>query len=130
MLDTAAVCPGNPGDSFAALCNKRGGSVRGERGCGVDKALIEHTPVVDVDGQIYACTVRRKDCDLLCSRISANPTRCSNCQEFRCTLRRSVSRLNRADESLRIASGSRTNYKSLDPQEKTLRLKNLSKSVA
>ncbi len=59
--------------------------------------------------------MRRKDCDLLCSRISANPTRCSNCQEFRCTLKRSVSRLN---QSLRIASGSRTNYKSLDPQEK------------
>ncbi len=123
VLDTAAVCPGNPEDCFVALCKKRGGSVRGERGCGEDKALIEHTPVVDIDGQTYACTLRRKDCELLCCRNSANPQRCSNCQEFRATLRSSVSRLNRADESLRTASSSHTKYISLGPQEKTLRLK-------
>ena len=115
------LCPGNPEAQFVALCTKRGGSIRGYRGCGEDKALVD---------KVYNCTVRRVDCELLCSRMSANPTRCSICQMFRSSLRSSVSRSSRTDESLCTSLSSHTKYQSLSPQEKTLRLKNMHKSLA
>ncbi len=80
LIDTAALCPGNPEAHFVTLCTERGGS---ERGCGEDKAFVEHKSVLDTDGQVYTYTVRTVDCEWLCSRRGANPTRCSKCQIFR-----------------------------------------------
>lgn len=70
VVDSASLCPGNPDSQFASLCEKRGGSIRGNRGSGEEMTYFDNRPVVDSDGNTYSATVRRVDCDVLCVRSS------------------------------------------------------------
>ena len=40
VTSRACVCPGNPEENFVEICNKRGGTMRGERGFGPAVAYI------------------------------------------------------------------------------------------
>ncbi len=124
VVETATPCPGNPDTHFISLVEKRGGSIRGERGYGNTVAYV------DTSGQEkHPPTVRREGCDLLCERASSEPSRCKVCQDFRTTLRCATSRLRNAEESDRTQATSHTKYSTLDPSEKTARMKNMHKSL-
>ena len=128
LVDSASLCPGNPDSQFVSLCEKRGGSIRGDRGSGEEVAYIDNRPVVDSDGHTYSATVRRVDCDVLCVRSSCRYTHCQPCQAFRSSLRGACSRLNKGDDSNRTDSSSHTKYSVLNQSEKDARLRNMQKS--
>ena len=70
-VDTAVICPSNPGEEFVAYCQRRGGTIKGQKGNGDAVAFIDKLPgsVIDSSGQSYTCTVRRVDCDILCEPL-------------------------------------------------------------
>ena len=71
------LCPGTQEEKFIAICQARGGVVKGARGCGATVAFIDlSSPVFDSSGSYYQCTVRRVDCDILCERSGQYPSRC------------------------------------------------------
>ena len=124
LVDQAFICPGNPDQKFVDICQSKGGTINGLRGNGNPVAFIDKHCVIDSNGQSYPCTIRRVDCDLLCTPSSQFPQRCRSCQVFRTTLRSSVSRSTNAVDT-RTNPSSHTQYKSLSLAEKDLRLSNL-----
>ncbi len=122
VVETAIPCPGNPENHFISLVEKRGGSIRSERGSGIAVAYI------DTSGQ-HPSTVRKVGCDLLCERVSSEPSRCKVCQDVRTTLRCANSRQKNAEESNRTQATSHTKYSALDPSEKNARMKSMHKSL-
>ena len=51
--DDAVLCPGNPEHKFIAICQARGGAIKGERGCGDIVAFVDHSLVFDASGNYY-----------------------------------------------------------------------------
>ncbi len=125
-VDRAVICPGSPEDDFISVCEKRGSTIKGQRGHGDTVAFIDEHPVTDSKGQSHPRTIRRVDCAILCEPSGQYPLRCRSCQSFRSTLRSSVCRLNDVD---RTAATSHASYASLSPGEKDQRLKNLHQSL-
>ena len=126
-LDQVLPCPGNPDEDFVALCKKRGGVMRGERGHGDVIASLDITPVIDPLGNHYEQTVRRIDCIVLCEpSASEYPQRCRVCKLFRNTLRASLCKTSSDDPT---ATSSHVTYSNLSPQQKDQRLKNLRQSL-
>ena len=123
-LHRAKLCPGNPDEHFVTLCEKKGGTIDGNRG---PVAYIDKVPVMGSDGQNYPCTVRRVECELLCQRSSDNPARCQYCQSHRPVLRKAISR--NSNSSASTAASSHTNYIHLTPAEKNERMRNLQQSL-
>ena len=121
-VNRAVICPGSPEDEFIDVCEKRGGTMKGQRGSGDTVAFVDKHPVIDSRGHSHPCTVRRVDCDLLCEPCGQYPLRCRSCQLFRSTLRSSVSRLNESDQT---SATSHASFKSLSPSDKDQRLRNL-----
>ena len=123
-VEDAAVCPGNPEESYILACKKRGGSIRGARGDGDVVAIMDDMAVQGPDGEQYTSTVRRLDCSLLvCLKGKKYPSRCKSCQMFRKTLRSIVSRQEGKTDC--TAADSHTRYKDLTSSEKDQRMKNL-----
>lgn len=125
-VDQAVICPGCSDEEFVTLCQKRGGTIKGQRGYGETVVFVDERPVIDSRGESHPRTVRRVDCDILCEPSGRNPLRCQSCQSFRSTLRSSLSRLNGVD---RTAGDSHASYKSLSPADKDQRLRNLHHSL-
>lgn len=125
-VDQAVICPGNPEDVFVAVCKKRGGTIKGQRGHGDTVAFIDESPVTDSKGQSHPQTVRRVDCDILCEPSNEHPLPCQSCRAFRSTLRSAACRINTVD---RTAASSHASYASLSPKEKDKRLQNVHQSL-
>ena len=70
-VGNAVPCPGISDNDFVSLIEKRGGTIRGERGCGSAVAYVDS--VVDSTGQ-RRVAVRRVGCELLCTKLSSTPT--------------------------------------------------------
>ena len=124
LLDTihgAFMCPGNPDEKFVNMCSKRGGEVRGDRGHGDVVAYVDSTSVTDSDGKSFCCSVRRTDCQLLCSL----PGRCKSCSGFRSSLRKTLSRQQKESTHDCTLSSSHTSYSNLSAKEKDARMRNL-----
>ena len=69
LLDTvhsAVRCLSNP----EVVCRRRGGEMRGERRREDVIAFIDTHEVIHERGEIYPCTLCRKDCDILSESIS------------------------------------------------------------
>ena len=125
-VDQAVVCPGNPETQFVAVCQKRGGTMKGLRGSGDTVAYIDEHPVIDSRGQHHTRTIRRVDCDILREPSGQYPLRCRSCQSFHSTLQSSVSRLSTVDHT---SASSHASYSRLSPADKDQRLKNLHSSL-
>ena len=125
-VDRAAICPGSHEDEFISACQKKGGTIKGQRGNGETVAFIDEHPVVDSKGKGHSCTIRRVDCEILCEPSGRYPLRCRSCQSFRSTLRSSICRLNELDPT---SASSHASYKSLSTAEKDERLRNVSHSL-
>ena len=97
--------------------------MRGERGHGDVIAFIDMHEVIDERGEVYSCTLRRKDCDILGWSI-----RCKPCNDFRNSLRSTLSK-QQAITKDNTSSISHTNYSHLTSAEKDARLKNLHDSL-
>ena len=123
VIDKAVLCLGNPDPQFMSLCQTRGGATWGDRGCGEIVAFIDSNVVVYSIGQSYPSTVRRCDCDILCTDS------CHSCEHFRSTLRSAVSRYNRRDSDSLTHADSHTGYCHMTPNEKDKRLRNLHHSL-
>ena len=127
-LNQAVLCPGNPDDDFVALCRKRGGVLRGERGHGDVIASLDDSPVVDPLGSRYEQTIRQVDCALLCLPTNTRyPQRCMACKLLRNTLRASVCKS--SSNTNPTSTSSHVPYSSLSHQQKEQRLKNLKQSL-
>ena len=63
--------------------DKRGGLSTSDKLAFVDSA----GEVVDIDGRLYGCTVRRSECELLCAHKSSYPRWCKNCSVYLSQLR-------------------------------------------
>ncbi len=124
-VDRAVLCPGNPEEKFVDLCSKRGGEVKGERGHGAVIACIDNTSVTDSHGKIYGSSVRRTDCEVICSL----PARCKACSVFRSSLRKTLSRHRKGSSEERTSASSHACYKHLTSAEKDTRLRNLHHSL-
>ena len=123
-VDRAFICPGNPDQRFVDVCQSKGGTISGQSGNGDTVAFIDKHGVIDSRGQSYPCTVRRVDCDFLCSPSAQCPQRCRSCQVLRTTLRSSISRSTNTSDA-RTNPSSHTQYRSLSVCEKDIRLRNL-----
>ncbi len=129
-VENAIICPGNRETLYVSLVEKRGGSIRSERGSGDSVGYVDCNSMVHVNGQSHSMTVRRRDCDLLCMRgVNSNQNRCKKCQAFRLTLRSALSRLNKTSESIHTDSSSHTKYASLNSTEKDARLRSMHSSL-
>jgi hypothetical protein len=124
-VDTAFVCTGNPDEKFINICSMRGGEVRGDRGHGDVVACIDKSSVTDASGKVFSCSVRRKDCELLCIQ----PGRCTSCKIFRASLRKTLSRHQKESVLDPTATNSHTSYSNLSSAEKNARMRNLHHSL-
>jgi hypothetical protein len=75
-VDQAVICPGSSDEEFVTLCQKRGGTIKGQRGYGETVVFVDERPVIDSRGESHPRTVRRVDCDILCEPSGRNPLRC------------------------------------------------------
>ena len=124
-VDSAFTCIGSPDEKFINMCSMRGGEVRGDRGHGDVVAYIDKTLVTDASGKVFSCSVRRNDCELLCSQ----PGRCTSCNTFRSSLRKTLSRHQREGVLDPTATNSHTSYSNLSSAEKDARMQNLHQSL-
>ncbi len=82
-VENVIVCPGNPESLYVSLVEKRGGSIRSERGSGDSVEYVDCNSMVHINGESYSITVKRGDCDILCMRgVNSNQNRCKKCQAF------------------------------------------------
>ena len=123
-IDGAYLCIGNPEEMFVRACKEKGGIVKGEKGKGEVVAEVDGEPVVDGKGNEFDCTVRRRDCSVLCVQTSGQNHRCKSCQAFRVTLRGMVWRRAHRSEN-RTSASSHTRYCDLTSTEKSARLSSL-----
>ena len=119
-VERAHLCPGNPQPEFVEVVNKR---ASGNKAAYVDSEV----EVIDVDGQMYGRTVRRSDCELLCTPSSSHPKRCKNCSQYRSHLRVTKSRNQVKDTSARTAHDSHCNIRYLSKDENLERHKSVQK---
>ena len=97
--------------------------MRGDKGKGEIDADVDGEPVVDGKGNNLNCTVRRRDCSILCVQ-TAQSHRCKSCQAFRPTLKSMVChRANRSENC--TSASSHTRYCDLTSSEKSIRLNRL-----
>ena len=83
-IESARICPGSPKEHFTQLLEKRGGSV-----CGANEqvaAFLDDRNEVVSGGTSYFKTVRRCDCEVLCSADTTNLRRCPCCKKYRSQL--------------------------------------------
>ena len=122
-VERAHICPGNPQPEFVEIVNKQGGSSAGSKVAFVDSEV----EVVDVDGCMYGRTVRRNDCELLCTPNSTHPKRCKMCSEYRSQLRVAKYRNQLKDSGARTAHDSHCNIRYLSGDESVERLQSVQK---
>ena len=110
----AIVCPGNPDPEFVDVIEKRGGSLRSAGGQVVG-ILDSTSEVTNHDGRVYGRTIRRYDCEVLLrtgvpSSVSAKPTRCKSCAQYRNTIRSMAHGLKGCNAATNTAHDSHTPY--------------------
>ena len=125
-IESARICPGNPEERFTQLLEKRGGSVQGIGG--QVTAFLDSRDEVVSGGLAYSRTVRRWDCEMLCSPDAAYLKRCQCCKKYRSQLQVMCSRQQSKAASNRVSHNSHTNYRFLSSAEKDKRLHNLEKA--
>lgn len=80
-IDRAYMCIGNPEEMFIAACQEKNRVLRGTEEI---VAEIVCTPFVDSRGTMYNCTVRKADCNILCTATTLGGShRCRPCQTLR-----------------------------------------------
>ena len=97
--------------------------MRNLRGNGDVVEDSDHTTIINDSGQPCLSTVRRVDCELLCTNSGTYPSCCQKCQTFRSTLHSARSRLNSENLESQSLPNSHTKYCHLTPAQNYDRMK-------
>lgn len=111
ILSEANLCQGNNETNFIQLLESRGGTIKN-----VSKSVVAYIDAA-------ANTVRHQSCSLLC-----NESKCQSCHQYRPSLRAMLSKSSKQSSQSKTDSSSHANYRYLQPQELTTRLKNVQRA--
>jgi len=117
-LDEATLCQGNYEPQFVEIARLR--KCRFLSRAGEMVAILDEKICINVDGEMYFCTVRHVECSILISSSLV----CNVCMKYRDTLRALVSRY-RKPTILSV----HTNVKSLRTPQRSIYIKSLQRAV-
>ena len=88
ILQRHKICPGNPDANYVEMVrSKKDGKMTSRKGQSITTAFIDDSKGVEINEQIFQCTVRTSDCAIIIPDTSTR--RCEKCVKYRDTLRSS-----------------------------------------